>query len=58
MTGFYILLRAHDYVWLDRRARPFTERVAACNLLWHLALELALSGGAAPEEEVPQCALR
>lgn len=39
MSGFYILMRAHDRVWRDRRI-PLEERSASCDLLWRLACQL------------------
>jgi len=35
-----LLLDAHDHIWRDRDARSNRDRLAACELLWCLALEL------------------
>ncbi len=39
-TPVELLLNAHDHVWQDRGARSNRDRLAACELLWNLALEL------------------
>ena len=38
LSGWFILLRAHDHVWRDRHV-PLAERMASCDLIHRLMIE-------------------
>jgi len=40
MTPFVILMHAIDCIWNDKDGWTLRERVAACNLLWEVAIKL------------------
>jgi hypothetical protein len=44
VTGFYMLLRAHDRVWGDRSIQP-SLRMQVCDLLWKLAILITRESG-------------
>ena len=51
MTGFYVLLRAHDRVWTDRTL-PLRTRIDACQLMWDIVCRCGNASTAETSEEL------